>query len=265
MTSDSRPEGALERTHVVVCEGPDDLAALRCVLRRAGATADGRQSIASGQLGYTFQGARLDIYSAGGKKTKLAARARELASGTASRRPESIAICFDPDDDAAPNENDFLVRDFRAFHASGLLDHELDTDAEGGFLLRLGTTSIAIRSAPWRSDSALEFAGLPDHHCLERVLITGILRSTVAAGATEWARSSTEALRQLVADHGWKRAFRVWSAYFAYDTDSIVDRLLQHHDTRDACTAELAATIAARVICSPRPEPATASDSERKT
>lgn len=106
-----------------------------------------------------------------------------------------------------------------------------------------------LLAAPWRSSAPARFAALPDEHCIERLLIEGIVASRPSPDPlTSWATDATVKLHALVADKGHKRAFRIWTAGFDPDTESFVARLFQMHDTKGACLAAIRSTPAARAL-----------------
>jgi hypothetical protein len=100
---------------------------------------------------------------------------------------------------------------------------------------------VLLTPAPWRSSGDASFDHLPDHHCLERVLISALAQSGISDELKRWTESVTTELTRLVDTHGWKRAFRIWSA--AVDpAESFVDRLLQREDTKLDCLSGLRTT-----------------------
>ncbi len=115
-------------------------------------------------------------------------------------------------------------------------------------MLRINNRDVVLFAAPWRSVNAC-FAGLPDEHCIERILIEGILQSRPQGDAiAAWATDATTKLSALVKDKGHKRAFRIWTAAIDPDSESFVARLFQMHETRGTCFAAVRATPAWRAL-----------------
>src|SRR2546425_170320 len=100
------------RVRVALCEGRDDLAAIRALVRAEGcpplveATAPREQW----ELRFESRDLVLRVIRAENAKSGLADRAVRLA--TASERPEIIAVCFDPDEDPAAREFRFFIDSF---------------------------------------------------------------------------------------------------------------------------------------------------------
>jgi len=225
----------------LVCEGRDDVAAIRALLKDRGATRR-REDLARGlRPGVTppehwALGQALLIVQSAGAKESLAEAALDWAQGGASERPGRVIVCFDPDDDPASRELEFLLGGVQRAGRSS------DPERVGeDWRIRVSNRDVLLTPAPWRSSASAPFDHLPDHHCLERVLISALKNSSIAEDLKAWTESSTSALSGLVNDHGWKRAFRLWSA--AVDpAESFVDRLLQRDDTRLACLSALRTT-----------------------
>ena len=145
-------------------------------------------------------------------------------------------MCFDPDDASASREFEFLLTAVRQAHQSSPPER-IGED----WKIRVRDRDVLLTPAPWRSSGDTPFDHLPDHHCLERVLISALAHVSIADDLKGWVEAATTDLSRLVNDHGWKRAFRLWSA--AIDpAESFVDRLLQHDDTKLACLSGLRAT-----------------------
>lgn len=220
---------------VVICaEGRDDFQAIRALLKAMGLQRDPsvplsaapRSSGASRVEHYRRAQVRLQLQAVEGKD-RLASVALDLATGSASFRPKQVIVSFDPDEDPPQREFDFFQRVVRAAAPA---------------------PEVSIRPAPWRS-SAPVFDGLPDHQCLERVLIGGILRSQGADRFKTWAESATSGLLLIDGAHAWKRAFRIWAAALTPRTESFVDGLLSAHSgTKDFCLAALQDTPVQQVL-----------------
>jgi len=105
--------------------------------------------------------------------------------------------------------------------------------------------------APWRAAHPVAFDGAAtSDNDLERVLIGGILDHKGDENVLTWAQDSTQSLLQMLPDHGWKRAFRIWNAALEPKTESssFVDKLLQSERTRDACLRALMTTPVAAAL-----------------
>lgn len=235
------------KTRYVVCEGPDDLGVLRALLNE---TNPPTKCSSPKHLGidYTTAEVELHLVTAPGAKSGLARRVLDfVAEPSASKRPDIIGVVFDPDRDPPDRELGFFTREY---------DRLADVEGKGGPLQRDGrafgvrsrSRDVSIRFEAWRSNPPTRFAGLPDDHCLERVLIGGILAATHETGIEPWARDSTAALVKLVSDHGWKRAFRIWNAALEPKAESFADRLLEAPGTRSACLDALRATPVAKLL-----------------
>jgi hypothetical protein len=212
---------------VAICaEGRDDVQAIRALLKAMGLDRDpsvpplppAPQNREASRVEYYRKGqVRLQLQSVEGKPN-LAPVALDLAKGSASRRPAHVIVSFDPDGDPPAGEFDFFLKAARVVPPHPFIP------------------------APWRS-SAPVFDGLPDHQCLERVLIGGLLRSPAADRFKAWAESATSGLLSLDDAHAWKRAFRIWAAALTPRTESFVDGLLSSSSgAKDECLAALQAT-----------------------
>ncbi len=229
----------------VIAEGPDDLIVLRAMLRRAGGRCEGNARSGDQPMIVEINGSRLPVYAARGKERLLAQRALDAATGIATHRADWIVVCFDPDGDRAEQEFAFFRRDFESLRKGsvGALGEDLH--------FKNGDREVRIVPAPWRLDHPASVPGAPDdHQNLERVLLTGVLQALQNDPLEAWAREATTSLMQIVADHGWKRAFRVWNAALRPKTEheSFADGLLQEQRTKEPCHQALAATEAWRQI-----------------
>jgi hypothetical protein len=235
-----------KKIRYVVCEGPDDLAVLRVMLNEVD---DRKQCSGVKRQGIVYETERvaLRVESARDAKSGLALHALDRAEGTAAERPDMIGVVFDPDDDPQAHEFDFFERDYNRIATRDRRGTTLKS-VRMGFQVSIHGREVQIRRGAWRSALAPVFAGLPDEHCLERVLIDGILSSTITAPIATWAHDSTAELRKLVQDHGWKRAFRIWNAALEPKAESFADKLLEAPATRAACLAALRATPVAQLV-----------------
>jgi len=218
---------------VLVCEGKDDLAALRVLFRAAGAQDVPRDAL-RGPLAFQAKGFTVEVHAAGGKDN-IADRLLMLAQGAAATRPSRIAACFDPDRDIPELDRGFLKRDVR-FAAAVAADFSS---------VQVGHVSVPLALAAWRapSDAVFDSADGAEHD-LERVLIAGLLTQPAQTADHQWAEATTSTLLRLRADHGWKRALRILNAWHAPQVadESFVDRLLQMSATKDGCLRALQAS-----------------------
>jgi hypothetical protein len=226
----------------VVAEGPDDLAALRTLLREAGAKVDGTIRDARSPLSVGFGGSTLHIWAARSGKSTLAERAIDAAEGTAGVKPEVVAVCFDPDADSQAEEFAFFAHQFEAVRKARASALAADGSVE------ISGRKVLLRPAPWRLQGAALFARLPNEQNLERILLTGALQCGSIGGLAKWAEDATAALTALVHDHGWKRAFRIWNAALRPKSEAFVDALLQGEEVKASCLAALRASEAWAVV-----------------
>ncbi len=210
----------------IVCEGRDDLAALRAMLRkRAAEPVKGESTAERLRVKFTLRELMIEVVIAQGK-AEIPTRVRDALEGTVGERPTRIGICFDPDLDPPDGEHRFL-----------------------GSIPPPGGADVPILPAGWRPADPVVFSSAdPAEHCLERVLIGGILGSPAASRFADWVGASLSSLLELVPGHGWKRAFRIWGAALAPNVESLVDRLMQDSGTKEACLAALERTPVARML-----------------
>ena len=210
------------RVRVMLCEGRDDLAALRALVR-AEVGPEFQEGRGREPMELRFESPRLvlRILQTMGK-SELARRALNLQ--TAGERPDLIGVCFDPDRDTVGREFAFFVQSFdreARNHASALT-----SIGAGAYTFRQNNRDVSVLPAPWRLPDAARFDALPDdEQNLERVFIAGILETQSPHRA--WAEDAVARLHAAAGDHGWKRAFRIWNAALFPDSESFVDRLLQ--------------------------------------
>jgi hypothetical protein len=235
-----------KRIRYVVCEGPDDLGVLRSMLNER----DG-QNRCSGRkqssIVYETEHVALRLEAAPNAKSGLASHVVDLAEGAAGERPDAIGVVFDPDADPIPREFFFFERDYNLISTGARRGTTLQATPEG-YQVNINRRDVRILYGAWRANQPASFAGLPNDHCLERVLIGGILDSRPDALLATWALDSTTALAELVQDHGWKRAFRIWNAALEPKTESFADKLLEAPGTKAACLAAIRATPVAQLI-----------------
>jgi hypothetical protein len=235
---------ATKPLRAIVCEGKDDLAVFRELLKVEEAVKKPAGGMITGPRVERYETARVEItLEARDGKSMLAELALAAAAGTAGVRPDMVLVSFDPDLDPPGREFLFFERALEA-RKQGRLTH----NEAGQRVLRINNRDVVLLPAPWRSGAASCFAGLPEEHCIERLLIEGIVASSLSPALTSWALDATVKLHALVADKGHKRAFRIWSAGVDPDSESFVARLFQRQDTRGACLDALRATPAARAL-----------------
>jgi hypothetical protein len=229
---------ATKPLRAIVCEGKDDIAAFRALLMANDATK--KPAVATSRV-ERFETERVEItLEARDGKSMLATLALAAASGTAGVRPDMVLVSFDPDLDPPAREFAFFERDVEDSKQG-----RLTKDSDGRRILRINNRDVRLLPAPWRSKTTPCFAGLPEEHCIERVLIEGILASRAQGDAiTGWAKDATEKLQTLVKGKGHKRAFRIWTAALDPDSESFVARLFQMSETKHACLQAVHATPA---------------------
>lgn len=193
----------------VVCEGPDDLGALRALVRDLLPDCRLEGSKYKRKIVISTGPVQLEFVAADGAKSDLAARTLELAEGGSGNRPDAIGVIFDPDADRPERELAFFTKDYNRLSQTEQRGSKLK-ETKGGFLVTINGRDVRILAAPWRSLQPTRFDDLPNEHDLERVLISGILDAYGDDELVDWALESTTKLRELVEGHGWKRAFRIW-------------------------------------------------------
>jgi hypothetical protein len=193
----------------------------------------------------------LDAKSEG--KPGLAGRVLDVAEGASDTRPDTVGVVFDPDLDLPQRQFAFFERDYNTLSQQRRRGSRLERRSRRGsrqqeYIVTINNRSVRILLAPWRSTHPVGFDNLSNEQDLERVLIEGILASNVDRCLHNWALVSTQELRNLVTDHGWKRAFRIWNAALQPKSESFVDKLLEAPETRSGCLASLRATPVAALI-----------------
>jgi hypothetical protein len=233
----------------MVCEGPDDLAAMRALVPAIEPDATSpKSSKYEGGLTFDTSKVRIVLQAASGAKSDLARNVMDLAEGTAGTRPELIGVVFDPDRDSQDKEFEFFKRDYNKLSSRQKRGSKLKPKGKE-HVVRINNRDVRIILAAWRLSTPTPFDNLPDEQTLERVMIEGILGSKLAnAALNEWALDSTVTLRSIVSDHGWKRAFRIWNAALQPKSESFIEKLLQDVETREACLESLKSTPVAALI-----------------
>ncbi len=231
----------------VVCEGPDDLGALRALLRSLSPDSTIGGSKHGKRLVCENQDVRVVLEAAPDGKSGLARHALDLAEGTASQRPDAIGIVFDPDGDQPDKERTFFTREYNKLSKMERRGTALQPTNDE-YRVAISRRDVRILLGAWRSKRPIQYARIPDEQNLERVLIGGILESRQNKAIGDWAEKSTKELIELVSDHGWKRAFRIWNAALEPKSESFVDKLLESNLTKSACLNALATTPAAKIL-----------------
>lgn len=225
----------------IVCEGKDDLAVIRAMLLARGAKKLDSPAASRTQQRFETDHLILSLESRDGK-SELAKMVLDATQGTSSERPDRVMVSFDPDLDPPARELAFFEKAFEDLRRrrAGPLQH----DDRGRLCFRVNDRDVLIFPAAWRS-SAQGFAGLPEEHNIERLLVEGILASRPTPDPmSTWVDDTTTALMALVKDKGYKRALRIWSAALAPDSESFAARLLEMHETKHTCLGVLEASPA---------------------
>jgi hypothetical protein len=241
---------AAKRFRAIVCEGPDDLAAIRALLEEDGCRKKPQLSgpaAASRAQHFEIGDLEIQLESRNGK-SGLADLAIDLAQGGAIGRPDMILVSFDPDGDPPGREFAFFEKAFGKHTGTRGKVGQLDRNPAGARAFKMDRREVVLLPAPWRSTAIERFAGLPDEHCLECVLIDGILQAGVPEPVTRWAKDATTLLCALVPKHGYKRAFRLWNAALHPDAESFAAKLLQADEHKHACLKALRSTPAATAL-----------------
>jgi hypothetical protein len=231
----------------IVCEGKDDVAVFRALLYAEG----GKRKHSAGPRVERVERFETDRYEITieerSGKSRLAELVLDVAEGSAGTRPDMVLVSFDPDLDPAHRELAFFERDFDE-HGKRRAG-PLTPAGAGRFSFRIGRRDVTLLPAPWRSSAMAGFAGLPEEHCIERILIEGIVASRPQGDAiADWVVEATAKLHALVQDKGYKRAFRLWTAAIEPGSESFAVRLFQMDETRGACLAAVQRTRAGEAL-----------------
>ncbi len=225
---------AIKPLRAIVCEGKDDLAVFRALLHAE----EAKRKHAPGARVERVERFETDRFSITieerSGKSRLAELVPDVAEGSAGTRPDMVLVSFDPDLDPVQRELAFFERDFEE-HGRGRAG-PLTSAGAGRRSCRIGKRDVTLLPAPWRSRAVSGFAGLPEEHCIERILIEGIAASRPRDDAIAgWAHDATTKLHALVQDKGYKRAFRIWTAALEPASESFAARLFQMHETKGPC------------------------------
>lgn len=228
--------------HALVCEGPDDFAAIRAIFRHWGLaqtpSPEPKSALWSGD------GVRVRVLMAEGKDD-LARRMTMIAS--ASVRPDLVGISFDPDDSETARERDFFHADFAKQPRAG--DLELDA---GDARWKAYKRSVVVAFGPWREPTGFLKDELPNqHHSLERVLLSG-LWTVLDETEKRWLESAMTEVGKVRPNpkHRWKQALHLANTLLepSVGGPAFVDRLLQSDRTKHACLKALLASEAISML-----------------
>lgn len=223
----------------ILCEGPDDMNALRAVGLIMGwaepaTTATG---VGAGQeRAMLLKAAAVTISVSVPSKNRGAtgegksALARSLADNLAALPPRPdpndessvslLSVVFDPDDEPASHFHVQLERAIREHAREWTLD---EASSPGVWRAHRSAEEIDIRAVHWRAPGE-ELAGLPDHANLERLLCAVLAKAypedkkLVAGWLTQIRKRQQSVGRKLV---GWKGAIHVWLATVYEKADDI--------------------------------------------
>lgn len=211
---------------IVLCEGPDDVAALReiaigifgAAVPRSGASSTETRAGAAGQARGQLVLAgrtRIEIRAVKNAKSQIAkALATELAQlppqigGDGDQRIRQVAAVFDPDGEGAER----FHRDVEREVGRGAKAWRFTAVKGGGVWIaqRDAGERLLVRAVAWRGPGA-PVDGLADHQNLER-LLCAIAARAYPAEATLVERWLTEIAQVRSAAAGWKAALHLWCA-----------------------------------------------------
>jgi hypothetical protein len=245
---------------LVLCEGPDDLNALRAVaqLQRwatsvpgVGAGA-GQERVVSLQAGDARVEIKVPSQRRGATGEGKSALARAVAEELQDLRPQVdpedasrvslIAAVFDPDGDAASAFHAEVAAALRRYSAAWTVT---EAGAPGVWrAAREAGEDVEVRAVHWRAPGGV-LDGLPEQANLER-LLCAVLAKAYPADDAHVARWLTEigAARQAAGRKPptWKAAIHVWLAavYEKADQDNAASRILHQ---QDACKPHVVPTL----------------------
>lgn len=193
----------------ILCEGPDDRAALRELLTRgfemkvrprASSPPDARVELvpkAGGDL-------LVEIVVAGSDEKVLARAVEAEQFGSPATPVEILGLCFDPNGRTQEEQ-------WRAWIEAGL--RPLNPQPVGdGWRVSGPLGAASVLPLPWQSPRALPHYGLPDKHSLERIVIQALaeVHHDKHCAIADW----TCRLSELKVDQRWvwKSALRLWNA-----------------------------------------------------
>jgi hypothetical protein len=247
-------------TRYILCEGPDDMNALRAVaLRLRWATTTAATGVGAGQeRAMSLRAGEVAIEVSVPSKTRGATGegksvlARSVADNLRALRPQPsptdesyvslMAVVFDPDDKPATRFHHEVARAIREHAPAWTLSDEA---TPGVWHARRGAEEIDVRAVHWRAPGEV-LGGLPDHKNLER-LLCAVLAKAYPEDKDHVARWLTEiGERQRVTGRkpaGWKAAVHVWLAtvYEKADEFNAASRFL---DQQDACKSHVEPVLA---------------------
>ncbi len=224
----------------LVCEGPDDRAAIHALLRHWGLKQ--RDSSMPKATVWTSPEVSLLVAVADGKPDL----ARRLTTTqTASCRPTMVGVSFDPDSDPKAKEREFLRKDFAKLQRAGSL--ESDTQ---GLVWKTRNQSVSIHFGAWREPGGFLRDALPDDwHSLERVLLSGVW-SALSPSEAQWLEDAITKLGDVVPRDRWKQALHLANALVdpSVGGPAFVDRLFQAERTKHHCLKALLASEATAML-----------------
>ena len=229
--------------HALVCEGPDDFAAIRAIFRHWGLEQDASHEPKSAF--WRADGVRVRVLMAEGKDD-LARRMTMVPS--AAVRPDLVGISFDPDDTTKARERDFFRVDLAKQPHAG----ELELDASSDARWKAYKRTVVVVFGPWREPTGFLKDALPgEHHSLERVLLSGLW--TVLDGPEQrWLESAMTEVGKVKPNpkHRWKQALHLANTLLepSVGGPAFVDRLLQSERTKHACLRALLASDAVSML-----------------
>lgn len=226
--------------HALVCEGPDDRAAIHALLRHWGL--EQRDTSMPKASLWTSRDVRLLVAVADGK-SDLARRL--TTTQAASFRPAVVAVSFDPDSDSKARERLFFGKQFANVPRAGALEED-----GTGLVWKTRNQSIPVHFAAWRvSDGFLKDALPDDWHSLERVLLSG-LWGALGGSEAQWLEDTIASLGTVVAKDRWKQALHLANALLepSVGGPAFVDRLFQAERTKHACLQALLRSTAVQTL-----------------
>jgi len=231
--------------HALVCEGPDDFAAIRAIFRHwemqeqpSGASPGSKNATWHGE------GVRVRLLVAEGKED-LAHRMTMIS--LAGVRPTLVGISFDPDDTSRAREREFFSVDARKQRKGDF------SFVEGGDgLWKENKRDVVVVFGAWREPTGFLKDALPDgHHSLERVILSG-LWPVLDEAEQRWLERAMSEVGDLRPNpkHRWKQAFHLANTLLepTVGGPAFVDRLLQQSRTKHACLQALLASTAGAML-----------------
>lgn len=233
----------------IFCEGVDDRAALRGLLRR-GFGLQSRPGPASATESKPSQGAPMEfvpkqgglplvLLGVSGDRSKVLAQAVDIAKfGSPSEPAHILGLSFDPNGDPQAAWRQWIVAGFR----------ELNPREDGdGWRVDTPAGPTRVLPLPWESQRASLNYDLPDKQSLERIAVQA-LAEAYPDRHDAVGRWMAEVPRLGVPERWrWKSALRLWNALVRPDTSadaSLLDQVFeQDHQVRDRVIELLKGTV----------------------